>query len=110
VYAQYGNSSASARNSFLEVDFGRTENITVQIHLQSWSSRFRLQYIIAKHSIHSGENGIWVEYTCIHRLLVMEWISPLTLREVALCLKLLTTNYRANSLEWIHFRDESVAF
>ena len=51
---QYAYSS-SIWKSFLEVDFGQSGNITVEIYLRSSYSHFKLQYGIMKYGIQSGK-------------------------------------------------------
>ncbi|XP_020606859.1 MAM and fibronectin type III domain-containing protein 1-like [Orbicella faveolata] len=53
VLNQYGYSSA-AQKTFLEVDFGSANNITVQVYLSYYYSHFKLQYGIMKQGIQSG--------------------------------------------------------
>lgn len=55
VLNQYGNVySSAARKTFLEVDFGKEDNITVQVYLSYRYSHFKLQYGIMKQGIQSG--------------------------------------------------------
>jgi len=54
VLNQYGYSSA-AQTTFLEVDFGNANNITVQVYLSHYYSHFKLQYGILKQGIQSGQ-------------------------------------------------------
>lgn len=53
ILSQYGYSSA-AQTTFLEADFGKTNNITLQVYLSNYNSRFKLQYGIMKQGIQSG--------------------------------------------------------
>ena len=51
---QYRYSYSPDLRSFVQVGFGNADNITVQIHLRSGSSRFKLQYGIMTQGLFSG--------------------------------------------------------